>query len=168
MLIRNEQPSDETAVYAVNTLAFEQPAEAELVLALHRAHKAVIALVAELEGEVVGHILFSRVSVEGPPKDRRGLGLAPMAVHPEHQRRGIGGRLVEAGLAAARDAGFDFAVVLGHPTYYPRFGFEPASRFRLRCEYAVPDEVFMALPLRAGALEGVEGLVRYAAEFAMV
>jgi putative acetyltransferase len=168
MLIRNERPSDQAAVYAVNSLAFEQPAEAELVLALHRADKAVIALVAELEGEVVGHILFSPVSVEGQPADRRGLGLAPMAVHPEHQRGGIGGRLVEAGLAAARDGGFDFAVVLGHPTYYPRFGFVPASRFQLRCEYGVPDEVFMALSLRPGALDGVAGLVRYVAEFAMV
>jgi putative acetyltransferase len=167
MLIRNELPSDKAAVHALNSLAFERPAEADLVVALHQAGRAVIALVAEHDGAVVGHILFSPVSLEGR-SDRRGLGLAPMAVHPEHQRRGIGGRLIEAGLAEARGAGFDFAVVLGHAAYYPRFGFEPASRFRLRSEYAVPDEVFMALELRSGALEGVEGLVRYAPEFAMV
>ena len=166
-MIRKERPSDRDAVRALNTRAFGRAAEADLVDALRQAGRAVIALVAEQESEVGGHILFSAVALDARP-DRHGLGLAPMAVDPEHQRRGIGTRLVEAGLGEARAGGFDFVVVLGHPAYYPRFGFAPASRFRLRSEYAVPDEVFMALPLWPGALDGAEGVVRYAPEFAMV
>jgi len=121
--------------------------------------------VAEQEGMVVGHILFSPVEVDHA-NGRRLLGLAPMAVDPERQRKGIGSLLVHEGLTRCRAAGFDGVVVLGHAGYYPRFGFVPAQQFGLRCEYDVPADVFMALELAPGALRGLAGLVRYHAAFA--
>jgi putative acetyltransferase len=87
---------------------------------------------------------------------------------PGRQKQGIGSRLVEAGLDECRRAGFDVVVVLGHPEYYPRFGFRPASIFGLRSEYDVPDPVFMAMELTPGAAMGVQGLVRYHEAFARV
>jgi putative acetyltransferase len=121
--------------------------------------------VADDGGAIVGHILFSPVTVavdSGGPV----LGLAPLAVRPERQREGIGSQLVRAGLAAARERGAEAVVVVGHPGFYPRFGFVPASRFGLRCEYNVADEVFMALELVRDALTGTAGLVRYHPAFA--
>jgi len=145
----------------VNTAAFGGRLEADLVEALHREGAAVVALVAEIEGDVVvGHILFSPVSVE-PATPRRILGLAPMAVAPGFQARGIGTRLVREGLERCRAAGVEAVVVLGHTEYYPRFGFRPAHTFGLHCGYDVPADVFMALELVPGALRDVSGLVRY-------
>lgn len=158
--IRAEEPRDRQAVRKLNEAAFGQPAEANLVEALHQDRAVVTALVAELDGEVVGHILFSFVSVD-PHTPTQVVGLAPMAVLPEFQRRGIGTLLVRQGLDRCRSAGAEAAVVLGHPEYYPRFGFLPAVDFRLRCEYDVPPEVFMALELVPGSLRNVSGLVRY-------
>lgn len=165
VIIRPQTPDDEAEVEEVNRRAFGRQDEARLVARLQRADEASISLVAERDGRVVGHILFSPVNVEGLPDDLRAVGLAPMAVLPEHQRQGIGGRLVEAGLAACRQAGFAAVVVLGYPEYYPKFGFVPASTRRLRCAYDAPDEAFMVLELRAGALSGVSGLVRYSPAF---
>ena len=88
-----------------------------------------------------------------------------MAVLPSHQRNGIGSKLVRAGLEECRQLGYVAAVVLGHPEYYPRFGFAPSIRFGIRCEYDVPEEVFMAMELRQFALLGVSGIVRYRTEF---
>lgn len=166
MEIRPEQPEDVPAVHQVNSAAFGRDAEARLVDLLWDAGAVVASLVAVEEGEVVGHILFSPVNLDGC--DRSIAGLAPMAVLPGRQREGIGSALVERGLAACRDAGIDAVVVLGHPEYYPRFGFVPASRFGLGCEYPVPDEVFMALELTPGALQDCRGTVRYRPEFSQV
>jgi putative acetyltransferase len=115
--------------------------------------------------EVVGHIFFSPVTVERAPRQALWMGLAPMAVQPERQRRGIGSALVRGGLAACRALGAHGVVVLGHPQYYPRFGFAPAARFGLRSTYSVPDDTFMALELAPGARASVGGLVRYAPAF---
>jgi putative acetyltransferase len=134
------------------------------VEALRQAGKATISLVADLRGSIVGHVLFSPVSVEQEPA--RGLGLAPVAVHPEWQRTGIGTALVQAGLAAAKARDFGFVVVLGAPAYYRRFGFSTASVFGLQNEYGA-DDPFMALELKPNALAGVSGLVKYAPEFGM-
>lgn len=160
--IRPETAADAAAVLAVHLAAFPTPLEARLVEALRRADKVVIALLAEAGNEVVGHIVFSDVTVEGT--HRRGLGLAPVAVRPGQQRRGIGAALVREGLARARARGYDFVVVLGAPAYYHRFGFTTASRLGLDNEYAV-DEPFMALALHAAGLAGASGLVRYQPEF---
>ena len=166
-VVRPEEPRDREAVRAVNESAFGQPTEAALVEALHRERAVVVALVAEIDERVVGHILFSPVSVEHATS-KGTVGLGPMAVRPEFQRRGIGSLLVRGGLDRCRAAGSEAVVVLGHAEYYPRFGFRPAQQFGLRCEYDVPPEVFMALELVPGSLHGVAGLVRYHQAFSTV
>jgi putative acetyltransferase len=166
-LVRAERPGDELAVRRVNEAAFERVAEGALVDALRAAGQAVVSLVAEADGAVVGHVLLSPVAVDGA-RSGHVVGLAPMAVVPAWQRRGVGTALVRGALAAARARGHGAVVVLGHPGYYPRFGFVPASRFGLRCEYDAPDDAFLACELRPGALDACRGLVRYRPEFAAV
>lgn len=165
--VRPEVPSDAAAVYELNRRAFGCDDEARLVEAL-RGTADIVSLVADLRGEVVGHILFTPVTIGGQPGPPRALGLGPMAVLPELQNRGIGSRLVRAGLDAARRAGYEVVVVVGHPAFYPRFGFMPASRKGLRCEYAVPDEAFMVTELEPAALRGRSGIVQYLPVFSGV
>ena len=167
MKIRPELPTDAEAVRAVNQAAFETNTEADLVELLHQQASPLISLVADDAGSVVGHILFSPAILLGHPSATI-MGLAPMAVLPAHQRVGVGSSLVRAGLEACRQLGLGAVVVLGHANYYPRFGFQPASRFGLRCEYEVPDEVFMALELEAGTFGGKTGTIRYHPAFAQV
>ena len=167
MRIRPETESDRAAVRAVNAAAFETPAEADLVESLRRKGVSLISLVAEAEGKVVGHILFSPVSL-AEHGHLKLMGLAPMAVAPNHQRKGIGSALVRQGLARCKEGGYCAVVVVGHANYYPRFGFVPAHRHGLRCEYDVPSDVFMVAELVAGALKGSSGLVRYDGAFAGV
>lgn len=169
MLIRTEKENDRAVVYQINAAAFETRAEAELVEALRACVQPLIALVAEVDSAVVGHILFSPVSVSADSRLRM-MGLAPMAVVPAHQRQGIGSALVRVGLERCRAMARSAVVVLGHPEYYPRFGFSPASRFGLRCEYNVPDEVFMAMELEPGIFKrcihnGQRCVVKYHAAF---
>jgi putative acetyltransferase len=167
MNIRPEQPSDIDAVRQVNRAAFETSTEASLVDILRENARPLISLVAEDAGAIVGHIMFSPVTISSRI-DAGIMGLAPMAVLPARQRQGIGSALVTAGLDEGRRLGMAGVVVLGHATYYPRFGFRPASGFGLRSEYDVPDEVFMALELETGGLQGMAGTVRYHPAFAMV
>lgn len=164
--IRPERAEDVAAVRRINEAAFDRPDEADLVDRLRERVPSYLALVAVLDGEVVGHIAFTPVTLDParPGLDVRGL--APMAVLPRYQRAGVGSALVQAGLDACRRDGADGVVVLGHPDYYPRFGFEPAAAFGLASEYDVPPEAFMVQALRPGALGGVDGLVRYDAVFA--
>lgn len=164
-LIRPERPSDSYAVRRVNDLAFGRPDEYQVVEALRTNGGMTLSFVAEVDGEIVGHITFSPVTID---HEHAAVGLGPMAVLPEHQRSGIGSRLVREGLDALREAGHAAVIVLGHPEYYPRFGFIPASRFGIRWERPCPDEAFMALELKPGALEEKAGVVRYRAEFDMV
>jgi putative acetyltransferase len=161
--VRAEAAEDTLGIRQVNELAFGQPCEADLVDALRAAARPYISLVAFSEGRVVGHIFFSPVTLE-PEDSAFILGLAPLAVLPECQRRGVGSRLVRAGLEECRRIGCEVVVVVGHPEYHPRFGFAPASRKGLRCEYPAPDEVFMVAELRPDALSG-RGLVIYRPEF---
>lgn len=167
MLIRSERDNDKTAIYNVNVAAFETPAEADLVDALREQAQPIVSLIAEDGEAIVGHIMFSPVSLSIAPK-LKVMGLAPMAVAPGYRRRGIGLALVRAGLERCREMGFGAVVVLGHPEYYPRFGFSPASRFALHCEYEVPEEAFMAMELQPGALDGKAGVVKYHAAFGSV
>lgn len=164
MRIRPEAPADVASIDTLNRAAFGGPVEARIVAALRGAVAPLLSLVAEDEGQVVGHILFSPVTLD-PTSPALVMGLAPMAVSPDRQRQGIGSALVRAGLDACRDAGAAVVVVVGHPEYYPRFGFVPASRFGLRCEYDVPDDVFMAVELQPGTLTGRWGLARFHPEF---
>jgi len=162
--VRDEQPFDHAAVRAINEAAFETPAEAGLVETLRKNAAPCLSLVADVGDEIVGHIMFTPVTLN----DRQGLtmGLAPMAVRPDRQRAGIGSALVREGLRRCAELGTLAVVVLGHPDYYPRFGFIPAARFDLRCEYDVPEDVFMALELVRGGLADHGGTVRYHPAFA--
>jgi putative acetyltransferase len=153
MQIRAERTGDIGDIRQVNRSAFETATEADLVDALREQARPIVSLVAEDDGAIVGHILFSPVTLS-TDSDLRIMGLAPMAVAPARQRQGVGSALARAGIAACRDLGFGAVIVLGHPEYYPRFGFVPASRFGLRSEYDVPDDVFMAMELNPGALQG--------------
>jgi putative acetyltransferase len=158
-------PVEQSAIRAVNQAAFGRPDEADLVERL-RAEGAVLAsLVAELEARVIGHILFTRMSIETPAGSIPAVALAPLAVLPEYQRQGIGGRLIQHGLERLRQQGERIVIVLGHPDYYPRFGFFcEKARF---LESPFPPEAFMAMELIPGALAGIRGTVRYPAAFGL-
>ena len=157
MNIRFEQPGDIEKIREVNLQAFETETEANLVEALRNADVELISLVAEENGEVIGHILFSPVILA----DLKIMGLAPMAVLPDRQNKGTGTKLVNAGLQDCEEAGYEAVVVLGHAGYYPRFGFVPSVNFGIKSEYDVPPEVFMVKELREGALKGAAGTVKY-------
>ena len=163
--VRTEKTDDISAVRRVNELAFGRTDEAALVDRLRLATEPQISLVAVENGQVVGHIFFSPVSIESAGSDFQAMGLAPMAVLPERQNQGVGFLLVREGLAECQRLGCDAVVVLGHPEYYPRFGFVPANQKGLRCEYPVPDEAFMAIELKPNVLSGQQGLVKYHSDF---
>jgi putative acetyltransferase len=158
MHIRMEQAADIPRIHAVNLAAFESATEPTLVDALRAQAVDAISLVAEDNGTIVGHIMFSPVRLTGAD-DIRATALAPMAVTPERQRAGIGSALARDGLAECRRRGVEVVFVVGHPQYYPRFGFTLASSFGITCEFEVPDEAFMAVELVAGALRGKAGTV---------
>ena len=127
-----------------------------------------VSFVAVEKSQVIGHIFFSPVSIEIGDPTALALGLAPMAVLPQYQKQGVGTQLVRAGLKECERIGCEVVVVLGHPEYYPRFGFVPARQRELDCEYPVPDDVFMVMELKPGALDGRRGLVKYLPEFGEV
>jgi putative acetyltransferase len=158
--IRPETAADIPTIHEINTAAFGQPAEAKLVDALRDAGAHLISLVAEQDNKVVGHILFSPVEIEQEIGVFKCAGLAPMAVLPEYQRQGVGKRLVTAGLDACRQNGIPACVVLGHPEYYPKFGFKPARNYGIDSDYDAP-EAFMIIELSPSALEPVSGRAKY-------
>ncbi|NIQ92198.1 MAG: N-acetyltransferase [Deltaproteobacteria bacterium] len=164
--IRKEQPQDIPIIHQVNKRAFGQLLEADLVDRLRRNCKDLLSLVAVAGNEIVGHILFSSVTVEGEETTAKGMALAPMAVLPEYQRQGIGSKLVRAGIARLVSSNCAFVIVLGHADYYPRFGFEPAHSYGVRCEWEVPDDAFMILVLNESVMQGISGVARYRPEFA--
>jgi putative acetyltransferase len=159
--IRPETPADRDAIRAVNEAAFGQFEEADLIDRLRDAGDSLLSLVADLGSEIAGHILFSRMYAADVPA----VALAPVAVAPAHQRRGIGAALIRDGLDRLRAAGERIVIVVGHPDYYPRFGFSTLLAQNL--QHPFPPEVFMALELVPGALDGVRGPVRYAAAFGL-
>jgi putative acetyltransferase len=162
-VIREETADDHPAIREVNRLAFGREDEGRLVDALRDGGYARVSLVAEVDGQIVGHILFSDLPIVTPEGTVPALSLAPMAVIPSHQRRGIGSMLVREGLRACQDAGHEIVIVLGHPEFYPRFGF--SARLAERLKAPISGEAFMALELVPGALEGIEGEVRYPPPF---
>ncbi len=163
--IREERPDDIAAVRELNRRAFGQDQEGNIVDALMANGAALLSLVATLNDRVVGHIMYSPVSIDGKG---RGAALGPMAVIPERQRQGIGSKLIEAGNQKLKDAGCPFIIVVGHADYYPRFGFRPASEHGIKCEWDVPDDVFMLLVLDQAKMEGVSGLAKYRHEFSSI
>ena len=165
LTIRLEGKEDFSAIRRINRKAFDTDAEANLVDALRKSNVEIISLVAEYNDIPVGHILFSEVRLDGHCPDIRLSGLAPMAVLPENQRKGIGSQLVVEGIKACRLAGYSAVVVLGHPQFYPRFGFMPSVNFKIRSEFDVPDDVFMIKELRKDALTNCSGTIMYHAAF---
>lgn len=159
--IREERPTDAAAIREVNTRAFGQQQEADIVDALRANGAASLSLVAAVDERIVGHIMYSPVQIGGI----EGSGLGPMAVLPEYQRRGIGSRLVETGNRQLEIADCPFIVVLGHAEFYPRFGFKPARPTGVTCEWDVPDNVFLILVLDPIRMQGASGLARYRHEF---
>jgi len=165
--IRKEASDDSQQIRIVIQSAFGQTEEADIVDKLRKNCRKRISLVAVSEGKMVGQILFTPVTIQAKRGSIAGMGLAPMAVLPGFQRRGIGSQLVRDGLTLIKKRKYPFVIVLGHPAYYPRFGFIPASRYGIRSEYEnVPDEAFMILVLNQAALEGVSGVAKYRPEFA--
>ena len=168
MIIRNERPEDSEAVRRVNEDAFGRTAEADLVQTLHAAGAIICSLVADEAGDVVGHILFSPATLDSHSDSFPVAALGPMAVLPQRQNGGVGSALVRAGLEVARGAGYSLTIVLGHPGFYPRFGFRPSAPLGIRWDRDVPEEVFMVAELTPGALTGAQGVVHYHPAFEAV
>ena len=167
MKVRPENKNDTGMIETVINAAFETSAEANLVTALREHAQPVISLVAEDGGDIIGHIMFSPVVIEGH-ETLKLMGLAPIAVSPGRQEQGVGTELVNHGLEACKRLGCGAVVVLGHPGYYCRFGFMPGTRFGIKSEYDVPEDVFMVKELRPGYLDGVTGTARYHSVFSSV
>lgn len=167
IIVRREKTADIPAIREVNLSAFKGPGEAQVVDLLRESGESFVSIVAEIDGQVVGHILFTPVRLVADTGETiNGMGLAPLAVHPEYQNKGIGSILCEAGVEEMKDRGAPFVVVLGHPAYYPRFGFERASKYALRCAYEdVPAEAFMIKIFHPQVLEGLSGVIYYRQEF---
>jgi len=163
--IRQETHQDTDAIRRVNEEAFGQNEEAGIVEKLRNRRALTLSLVAVQDDEVVGHIAFSPVKIESETSRFEAISLAPMAVLPDYQRKGIGARLVRTGLEECRRLGHEIVVVLGHPEYYPRFDFVPAKAIGIDCEFEVPDEAWMLLELRENALAGRSGTVKFPPEF---
>jgi predicted N-acetyltransferase YhbS len=166
--IRQEQKKDIDAVYSVVKSAFEKMEladgdEQDLVDRLRKSQAFIpeLSLVAESDGKVIGHILFTKMKIGGHPS----LALAPVAVLPEYQKQGVGGKLIREGHRIAKELGFNSVILVGHPAYYPRFGYSPASKWKITAPFEVPDKAFMVLELVEGGLTGVSGMIEYAPEF---
>ena len=165
-----DEVGEREAIHRVNELAFGGPDEACLVDRLRADGAVLLSLVAELESNIVGHILFSRMWIErpglaGPASEA--VALAPLAVLPERQRQGIGGQLIRRGLdLLSEELGERIVIVVGHPGYYPRFGFSPEMARTL--ENPFPPEAFMARELIPGALDGIgPARIRYPQAFGL-
>ncbi len=166
--IRPETPADIPAIFHVNQRAFGRDNEARLVNKLRGENAITLSLVAQVDEAIVGHILFSPVTIRDGETEWQALGLGPVAVLPEFQKQGIGSKLIRAALAELKMRGHGVVIVLGHAEYYPRFGFQPSQPFGIRWEVDVPAEVFMLTELTPGALRGRRGVVRYHPAFADV
>ena len=163
--IRPEEDRDADSIREVLVSAFAREQEADLVVKLRRVQAVTVSLVASVVDELVGHILFTPVRVVSPGAEELAVALGPMAVATDWQRRGVGGALVKAGLQVCLRDSNDVVFVLGHPSYYPRFGFKATLQFGLDCEFEVPEEAFMVAELRPRTLANLQGKVFYHPEF---
>jgi len=165
--IKPEKAEDIDIISEINRQAFGGETESDLITSIRASENFIpeLSLVAELDDRLVGHILFSVISIQQSDGDHPALSLAPMAVLPSHQGQGIGSALVLRGVKECRRLGHEAVIVVGHPEYYPRFGFEPARKFGLSMEFDVPDEAFMVLELEKGVLKNIRGMVKYPPAF---
>ncbi len=160
--VRAETPEDFSAIDVVNLSAFEGEAEAQLIAELRKSPSFVpdLSLVAELNGRIVGHVVLTRVKLVSDQGESEILALGPMSVVPSQSHRGIGSELIDAAVARARPLCYNAIVVAGHPDYYLRFGFRPASDWGLSCNLPIPEDALTAMELVEGALAG-GGRVEY-------
>jgi len=165
--IRPETPDDISAIFEVNFQAFAHYDEANLVNTLRDSNifNPELSLVAVCGERIIGHIMFPPVSIESSRATIPAVALSPLVVHPDYQCLGVGSALVEEGLNACRNFGHRIAIVVGHPWYYPRFGFRSARKYGIVAPFIVADDVFMVLGLVPGALDGIQGIVRYPEAF---
>ncbi|HDR7795601.1 TPA: N-acetyltransferase [Bacillus luti] len=169
--IRQEQKDDyrkteEVVREAFLKEEFSDKTEHELVKRIRECDAFIPALsIVAVDEDIVGHIMLSEITIEGETSVNS-LALAPVSVATGHQKKGIGGKLIVAALEKAKELGYGSVVVLGHPEYYPKFGFKKASEWNVKAPFEVPDEVFMVMELRKNALQGVEGIVQYSSAFA--
>jgi len=173
MIIRQEIESDYLITESVIKDAFKNADysdshESFLVQKLRQSLDFIpqLSIVAEIKGRIVGHILFSKILIIGS-NNYESIALAPISVLPDYQKRGIGSKLILEGLLRTKLLGFESVIVLGHKDYYPRFGFEKASRWSIYCPFEVPDENFMAIELKKDSLAGKSGIVKYSEEFGL-
>ncbi|MGG0650468.1 N-acetyltransferase [Bacillus mycoides] len=170
--IRQEQKNDyrkteEVVKEAFLNEEFSDKKEHELVKRIRECDAFIPELsIVAVDEEIVGHIMLSKITIEQDGTTVDSLALAPVSVAPSHQKKGIGGKLIGAALEKAKEPGYGSVVVLGHPEYYPKFGFKKASEWNIKAPFEVPEEVFMVMELTENALEGVEGVVQYSSAFA--
>jgi putative acetyltransferase len=163
--IREERPGDEPAIYRVNELAFGEDTEPKLVDALRDAGDYTLSLVAEIRGDVVGHVLFSPLYSEMGRLLPGGIALGPLAVLPDWQRQGVGSALVREGLRLCTEAGHHYCILLGSSRYYPRFGFEPATPHGIWSQFDALNKDLQLIELAPLGLDGFTGLIRFAPAF---
>ncbi|OSM13561.1 GNAT family N-acetyltransferase [Bacillus toyonensis] len=170
--IKQEQKNDyrkteEVVKKAFLNEEFSDKKEHELVKRIRECDAFIPELsIVAVDKEIVGHIMLSKITIEQGGTTVDSLALAPVSIAPSHQKKGIGGKLITAALEKAKELGYGSVVVLGHPEYYPKFGFERASQWNIKAPFEVPDEVFMVMELRENTLQGVEGIVQYSSAFA--
>lgn len=168
LTIRQESKADYKKIYELNLLAFEEKEEAVLVDLLRENNEFIpqLSLVALLNNEIVGHILFTIIKIiDDNENEHESLALAPMAVLPKYQKKGIGGKLINNGLSIATNLNFKSVIVLGHEHYYPKFGFVPTSKWNIKPPFEVPTNAFMGIELVNNSLDNVSGIVKYPKEF---
>ena len=168
LTIRQENIADYEKIYELNLIAFEEKEEAILVDLLRKKDEFIpqLSLVALLNDEIVGHILFTKIKIIDDNENKQeSLALAPMAVLPKYQKKGIGGKLINEGLNIAAKLNFKSVIVLGHEHYYPKFGFVPTVKWNIKPPFEVPANAFMGIELVKNSLENVSGIVRYPKEF---
>ncbi|MDP3431397.1 MAG: N-acetyltransferase [Bacteroidota bacterium] len=171
--IRQETPGDYARVVeltekAFETMPFSDGNEDKLVENLHKANTFIpeLSLVAEMDGQIAGHILFTPMRIKSDQETFESLVLGPVSVLPEFQKQGIGSQLILAGHQKAKELGFQSVILIGHQEYYPRFGYKPASTWGIKTQIPLPsDDVFMAVELIEGSLSGVSGMVVFPPEF---
>lgn len=169
MIIRTETNKDFEEVFKLNYLAFgNREDESKLIERIKLSEEFIseLSIIAEMENEIIGHILLSKAIVEDHEKQHTVIVLASIAVKPNYQKQGVGSRLIEEGIRRCSSLGYSIILLIGHPTYYPRLGFQPARRFGLELKhFEVPDEVFMVYEVMEGKLQEIQGELKYPKTF---